>query len=269
MDPTPPSSVQALELSVPSGDDVVRARLYVPARAEGPSGLVVWFHGGGWVQGSLESHDPGLRRLSASSAARVLAVDYRLAPEHRFPAGLDDAVAAFCWAVAHADQLGADPERIAIGGDSAGATLATVAALECARRAERPCLQVLCYPSLGPELMTESHHDFAEGFGLTADDMAYFYEQYLPAGQNHADPRVSPLLTPDLHEAPAAVVAIAGFDVLRDEGLAYVGLLESSGVDVELLDEPSLVHGFLRQGGMDAPRRAIERLGERTAEKLR
>ena len=117
--------------------------------------------------------------------------------------------------------------------------------------------------------MTESHHDFAEGFGLTADDMAYFYEQYLPAGQNHADPRVSPLLTPDLHEAPAAVVAIAGFDVLRDEGLAYVGLLESSGVDVELLDEPSLVHGFLRQGGMDAPRRAIERLGERTAEKLR
>jgi acetyl esterase len=202
-----------------------------------------------------------VRHLVEASSQRFVAIEYRLAPEHRFPAGLLDAEAALRWTLDHAGELGGAPGRVGIGGDSAGATLALVAALECARADRSPAFQVLCYPSLGPELMSESHHDFDHDFGLTADDMAYFYEQYLPAGQSHADPRVSPLLTPDLQQAPATILSVAGFDPLRDEGLALGGLLEGSGVQVELLDEPSLVHGFLCLGGIDAGRAALARLG--------
>jgi len=238
------------------------ARLYRPHGVEGEGPLLLWFHGGGWVQGSLRSHDRALRRLTEASGVRVLSVEYRLAPECPFPEGLNDAEALVAWTVAHAHELGALGHNIAVGGDSAGATLALVAALECARAGIRPMAQVLCYPSLGPELMTESHHDFDHDFGLSADDMAYFYELYLPAGQNHADPRVSPLLTPDLHEAPPAIIVVAGFDPLRDEGLAFAGLLEGSGVSVTLLDESSLTHGFLRLGGIPAARDAIGRLGD-------
>jgi acetyl esterase len=266
LDPSPPGDVEVEELTVAGAAGGLAAWLLRPQGAG--DGLVVWLHGGGWLQGSLRSHEAALRRLAQACSQAVLAIEYRLAPEHPFPAGLDDAEAALRWALSNAGELGADASRVALGGDSAGATLALVASLECARDVSGAALAVLCYPSLGPELMSESHHDFDHDFGLTADDMAFFYEQYLPAGQSHADPRVSPLLTPDLHHAPPSIVAVAGFDPLRDEGLALAGLLEGSGVEVTLLDEPSMIHGYLRMGGNAAARSAIERLGAAVAERL-
>jgi acetyl esterase len=261
-DPSPPEVGSTEELVVDGADGPMRARLYIPTSEAPEPGLVLWLHGGGWIQGGIESHDRSMRHLAESSKQRFLVVEYRLAPEHPFPAGLDDAEAALRWVLAHAEDLGAGSDRVAIGGDSAGATLALVSALACGRGQLHPALQILCYPPMGPELMTESHHDFDHDFGLSADDMAYFYEQYLPPGQSHADPRVSPLLTPDLHEAPPTLLTVAGFDPLRDEGLALAGLLEGSGVSVELLDESSLIHGYLCLGGLDAGRAAIERLGQ-------
>ncbi len=261
LDPDPPVVESIADIEVPGAAGMLGARLITPTDADASSGLVIWFHGGGWAQGGLTSHEPALRRLAAASGQRFLAVDYRLAPEHPFPAGLDDAEAVLSWCLSDASGLGSSPGSVAVGGDSAGATLALVAAFECARDGFRPAFQVLCYPSLGPDLKTDSLHDFAEGYGLTGDDMSYLYGLYLPKGQSHADPRVSPLLTPDLHEAPPAIIAVAGFDPLRDEGLALAGLLEGSGVEVDLFDESSLNHGFIRMGGVAAARSAIERLG--------
>lgn len=259
-DPAPPEVGATRDLKVPGPVGPLRGRLYEP-RAPRGDGLVLWLHGGGWIQGGIQSHDGILRHLTEASATRFIALEYRLAPEHRFPAALDDAEATLRWVLSHATEFGADVERVAVGGDSAGATLALVSALECGRDGARLAGQVLCYPALGPELMTESHHDFDDDYGLTADDMAFFYEQYLAPGQNHADPRVSPLLTPDLHEAPPTILSVAGFDPLRDEGLALAGLLEGSGVPVELLDESSLIHGYLCLGGLPAGEAAISRLG--------
>jgi len=260
-DPRPPEVGSIEELVVPGADGPLRARLYVPTEPAPRSGLVLWLHGGGWIQGGIESHDRALRHLVELSGQRFFAVDYRLAPEHRFPAGLDDATAALRWSVEHARDLGASSDRVAIGGDSAGASLALVAALEVGHDRRRPALQILCYPSLGPVLVTESQRDFDHRFGLTCDDMAYYFEQYLDDDQDRADPRLSPLLSVDLKAAPRSIVTVAGFDPLRDEGFALVGLLQSSGVKVELLDEASLVHGYLCLGGLNAAHEALERLG--------
>ena len=262
-DPHPPEMARIDELAVPGADGKLEARLFVPRDETAEPGLIVWLHGGGWFQGSQRSHECACRRLASASRNRVLAVDYRLAPEHPFPAALDDAASIYRWAHANADQLGAFPGRLALGGDSAGATLALVAGLDAAREGLPPALVALCYPSLGPEIRSDSRHELAEGFGLSADDMDYCFELYLSADADHADPRISPLLTPDLHEAPPTLVAVAGFDLLRDEGLALVGLLEGSGVEVELHDETSLIHGFLRLGGISAgAATATQRFGE-------
>ncbi len=260
-DPQPPEVGSTEELVVTGAAGPLRARLYVPSAPAPRCGLVLWLHGGGWIQGGIESHDRALRHLVELSGQRFLAVEYRLAPEHRFPAGLDDATAALRWTLEHAADLGASSELVAIGGDSAGASLALVAALEVGRDQLAPALQILCYPSLGPELVTESRHDFDLRFGLTRDDMAYYFEQYLEPDQDKADRRLSPLLSVDLKAAPPSIVTVAGFDPLRDEGFALVGLLQGSGVSVELLDESSLIHGYLCLGGLQAGHAALERLG--------
>jgi acetyl esterase len=267
-DPHPPEVGSTEELVVAGAAGPLRARLYVPSHPAPGGGLVLWLHGGGWIQGGIESHDRALRHLVELSGQRFLAVEYRLAPEHRFPAGLDDATTALRWTLEHADELGASSGRVAIGGDSAGASLALVAAVEVGHDQRRPALQILCYPSLGPELVTESQRDFDHRFGLTRDDMAYYYEQYLELEQDKADPRLSPLLSVDLKAAPRSIVTVAGFDPLRDEGFALVGLLQSSGVSVELLDETSLVHGYLCLGGLQAAHAALERLGKAISDEL-
>ena len=253
LDADPPQDLEVEDLVIPGADGGLRARRFVPTSAR--PGMLLWLHGGGWIQGSLESHDAVFRRLAAGCARSVLAVEYRLAPEHPFPAGVLDAVAAFEWMAATAEGT------VAIGGDSAGATLALVASNLLRGAPQPPAFQVLAYPALGPDLVTDSLVEFGEGLGLSADDVAYLYSLYLTEEQDRSDPRVSPLLTTSLAGAPPAIVSVAGFDVLRDEGLAYVGLLRGAHVDVELLDETTLIHGYLRMSGLSSTSlAAMERL---------
>ncbi|HXQ89652.1 MAG TPA: alpha/beta hydrolase [Solirubrobacterales bacterium] len=235
--------VEALEVDGPAGP--LAARLYAPHGAAEPGPLLVYFHGGGWVIGDLDTHDGPCRFLAANSGARVLAIDYRLAPEHPFPAAAEDAHAAYAWARANAERVGADPARIAVGGDSAGANLAAVASL-LARDAglPPPAMQLLIYPVILADEEMPSRHAFGEGFLLSRPDMDFFEGHYLPAGTDRGDPRVSVLRAADLSGLPPTHLAIAGFDPLRDEGLAFAKRLEEAGVPVSLRLHPGLVHTF-------------------------
>jgi acetyl esterase len=219
-----------------------RARLYTPTYP-GP-GLLVFFHGGGWVYGDLESHDAPCRFYAERSRVRVLAIDYRLGPEHPFPAAYDDCLAAYEWAVDNAASLGADPTRLAVGGDSAGGNLAATTAIEAARRGWPLAFQLLVYPATDFARDTRSFELFAEGYYLTRRFMQVGQEGYLPPDVDLLDPRLSPLHA-ELPEglAPAYVVT-AGYDPLRDEGEAYARKLAEAGVDVELKHYPDQMHSF-------------------------
>jgi acetyl esterase len=235
------------QVTIPGPGGELGARLYVPA-SDGPEPppLLVYFHGGGWVIGDLETHDSPCRFLAANAGVQVLAVDYRLAPEHPFPAAAEDAFAAFSWAAENAARFGTEPGRIAVGGDSAGGNLAAVAAL--AARDEGgpvPAMQLLIYPVTETGRELPSRRAFAEGFILTRRDMAYYEDRYLPPGTDRNDPRASVLQAGDLAGLPPAYVATAGFDPLRDEGDAYAERLREAGVPVTLHRHPGLVHTFI------------------------
>lgn len=244
--------VESLEIPGPAGP--IGARLYVPRRsspatgdsAGGPLPLLVYFHGGGWTIGDLDTHDDPCRFLAAGSGAMLLAVDYRLAPEHPFPAAAEDSLAAYEWAVAGAVRLGADPARIAVGGDSAGANLAASICLTTREKTgvPAPVLQLLIYPVAETAGTAASRRTFADGFLLTRGDMEWFEERYLPPGVDRDDPRVAILDAPDLSGLPPAYVATAGFDPLRDEGEAFAARLRDEGARVALRRHPGLVHSF-------------------------
>jgi acetyl esterase len=242
--PIPVARVESIEIPGPAG--AIGARLYVPqAPTKEPPALLVFYHGGGWVIGDLDTHDNPCRFLAAHSGACVLSVDYRLAPEHPFPAAVDDVWAAYEWAVANAAGLGVDPARIGVGGDSAGANLAAVVCLLARNQgAPPPAMQLLIYPvtQIGEE--TPSRQLFKEGFLLTRRSMDFFEEQYLPRAEDHRDPRVSILHADDLGGLSPAYIAIAGFDPLRDEGELYAQRLREAGVRVALRRQPGLVHTF-------------------------
>jgi acetyl esterase len=225
---------------MPVGD--LPGRLYTPT--EVGSGLLVFFHGGGWMYGDLDSHDASCRFLAERSGARVLAVDYRLGPEHRFPAAYDDALAAYEWVVDNATSLGADPGRLAVGGDSAGGNLAALTAIEAARRGWPLAFQLLVYPCTDFARDTRSYELFGHGFFLSQEFMSLANESYLPPGADLRDPRLSPLHD-DLPDGLApAYIATAGFDPLRDEGEAYARKLVAAGVEVELKRFPDQIHSF-------------------------
>jgi acetyl esterase len=232
-------------VAIPGPAEAIDARLYVPPGASEPSPLLVYFHGGGWVIGDLDTHDDPCRFLAAHSGVRVLAVDYRLAPEHPFPAAAEDALAAYEWAAANAERLGADSGRIGVGGDSAGANLAVATCL-VARDADLPlpAVQLLIYPVAETAGIAPSRQTFGDGFLLTRNDMNWFEDHYLPPGVDRADPRVALLNASDLSGLPPAYVATAGFDPLRDEGEVFAQRLREAGVDVALRRHPSLVHTF-------------------------
>src|SRR4051794_10634053 len=232
------------------------ARLYVPADAPPSGPLLVYYHGGGWVQGSVATHDPSCRLLAHLAGVRVLSVDYRLAPEHPFPAAADDALAAYGDARARAAELGADPARIAVGGDSAGGNLAAVTALALRGAPESPAFQLLISPGLDMSRKHPSRLRFAEGFVLTEADMEWYEDQYVPDRARRADPRVSPLLAPDLAGLPPAYVATALADPLRDEGEAYAERVRAAGVTVALHRHPQ-VHGFFNLSAMRSGLRAL------------
>ncbi|HLU60328.1 MAG TPA: alpha/beta hydrolase [Pseudonocardia sp.] len=234
--PEPVAKVVDDAVDGPAGP--VPVRVYTPTGDRGR--VITYLHGGGWVVGDLDTHDPVCRRVANAVGATVVAVDYRLAPEHPYPAPLDDAMAALAWT---ADRYPGLPHVVA--GDSAGASLAAGAALR-ARDGNGPALaaQLLVYPATDPSMSTPSMRDNGEGYFLTRADMAWFYDQYLPDRARRGEPHVDLLHAPDLAGLPPAVVATAEFDPLRDEGDAYAQRLRAAGVAVRHVPGPGLIHGY-------------------------
>lgn len=248
--PGPQIHVEVDELSLPGPAGRIRARHYRPPDgATAP--LLVFYHGGGWVIGDLETYDALCRLACRDAGIHVLSIDYRLAPEHPAPAAIEDAYAAFKWAHEHAAELGAAPGRIAVGGDSAGGNLAAVVAQLARDDAQAgggptPVLQWLIYPRTDFTAQTRSLSLFARGFVLTKRDMDWFHAQYLRgSGVAPTDPRVSPLLAESLSGLAPALIAVGGFDPLRDEGEAYAAALQAAGTAVDLRYMGSLTHGFV------------------------
>lgn len=241
----PQIHVGVSEVSIPGPAGPIPARHYRPTTPE-PAPLVVFYHGGGWVLGDLDTHDPLCRLTCREAGVHVLSIDYRLAPEHPAPAAVDDAYAAFRWAYEHAEKLGAIPGKVAVGGDSAGGNLAAVVSQVARDEAvERPVLQWLIYPRTDFTAQTRSLSLFADGFLLTKADIDWFTELYLGASDAVAtDPRISPLLAESLSGLPPALIATAGFDPLRDEGDRYAAALTAAGTHVDLRTMGSLTHGF-------------------------
>ncbi len=246
------------ELSIPTPEGEVPARLYVPVSPSGP--LLVALHGGGFVVGTLDGYRPLHTTLAARTGARVLAVGYRLAPEHRFPAAVVDTLAATRWALEHAAELGAD--RVGVFGDSAGGTLAAVAARHLGADLDA---QILVYPATDATAVASSYTENAEGYYLSGADMRWYWSQYL--GDSHGDSRVDPT-DPDvsplhavLAPGPRALVVTAGLDPLRDEGEAYADALAAAGTEVLRLPYPDQIHGFVRMlAVMDAGAEVIDRI---------
>jgi acetyl esterase len=231
-------------LSIPGPAAPIPVRHYRPADGVGP--VLVFYHGGGQAIGSLDTHDDLCRKICRDGAVHVLSVDYRLAPEHKAPAGSDDAFAAYKWAIDHAAEFGATPDRVAVGGDSAGGNLAAVVAQRARNDGvSPPALQLLIYPVTNYRDETRSQTLFADGYFLTKRDLHWFRDKFLDGAELDAsDPRVSPLLADDLTGLPPALVLTGGFDPLRDEGRQYADAMRAAGVAVDHREFGSLVHGF-------------------------
>jgi acetyl esterase len=239
------------DLEIPSDGAAIPARLYTPKGLAEGSPLLVYYHGGGFVIGSVDSHDNLCRYLAKQAMVRVLSVDYRLAPEHPFPAAPEDALTAFRYAAGNAEALGADPGAIAVGGDSAGANLAAVTCYQAVRsRGPRPVFQLLFYPSTDPSTRYRSQELFAEGFFLTQQDVDWFHDHYCPDPAMFRDPRFAILLADDLRGMPPAYLATAGFDPLRDEGEAFARRLRDAGVAVVARRHDDLIHGYVNFMGV-------------------
>ncbi len=239
----------------------VGVRIYWPREANENEKLPVlmWFHGGGFVVGNLDTHDSVCRMLAIQADCIVVAVDYRLAPEYQFPAGVQDSLAAVRWMALNAGEIGGDPKRIAVGGDSAGANLATVVAV-LARDEGHPNIvfQLLVYPCTAPEPETASHRKFGEGYVLTRNTIVWFYKHYLKSQRDSNDPRFAPLLTDDLSKLPPSLIIVAGYDPLRDEGIEYAKRLIEAGNRVALINYEGMTHGFYLMGGVvEEAKRAV------------
>ena len=248
-----PAPVGAVEdRSIPGAGGEIPVRVYRPETDAGARPGLVYFHGGGHVIGDIDTHDAVARNLCNGAGCVVLSVDYRLAPEHKFPAAAEDAFAAVRWCAAHGGEVGIDPGRIAVGGDSAGGNLATVAAL-MARDAGGPGirLQVLVYPVTDYACDTGSYQIYAQGYGsLEARSMRWFRDHYLRGEADRLDWRAAPLRAGDLSGLPPALVLTAQCDVLHDEGEAYAQRMREAGVDVEYLDCEGMIHGFFTMAPM-------------------
>ena len=258
--PEPVARVEDLSIPGPAGD--IPVRLYSP----GPDGqlpVVVYFHGGGWVLGDLDSHDPLCHALANRAGTAVISVDYRLAPEHKYPAAAEDAYAAALWLSEHGTEWGADPTRVAVCGDSAGGNLAAVAAL-MARDRGGPELraQALIYPVTNCDFEVESYRANGDGsMGLSEDGMRWFWRCYTRSPAEAAEPYASPLRADTLIGLPPALVITADYDPLRDEGEAYAARLERSGVPTEIVRYDGVIHGFVGQlAAFPEGRQAVDRI---------
>lgn len=244
--------VVVAERTIPTRSGSRPARLYRPRDLVEPGPMLVFFHGGGWVVGDLDSHDDMCRFLARSAGIRVLSVDYRLAPEHPFPAALDDCLDAYAHVADSAAELGTSPDALAVGGDSAGGNLAASVAQHATRNGwSKPVLQLLLYPATDATTRRRSRDLFSEGFLLTDTDMDWFMDHLAPDENTREDPRLSVLLAEDLSELPTTYVVTAGFDPLRDEGELYAHRLSEAGCPVVHRRFADLIHGFanMRQLG--------------------
>ncbi|OGA14469.1 MAG: hypothetical protein A3H32_17790 [Betaproteobacteria bacterium RIFCSPLOWO2_02_FULL_63_19] len=249
LQPPPPQVAGLSELSFAGPGGPVALRLYRGRAApDAPVPVIVFFHGGGFTVGDLETHDVPCRTLANFARCAVLSVDYRLAPEHKFPAALDDCVAAVRWTAANAERLGFDRERIVVAGDSAGGNLAAGAALALRREDFRISRQVLIYPGLDSRNRSPSHIEFAKGYLLEREDILWFIGNYLRSDADALDWRASPMLAPDHRGLPPVQIITAGFDPLRDDGLAYAEKLTASGVAVTYECFEGMIHGFVTMG---------------------
>jgi acetyl esterase len=231
---------------VPVSGGAIDVRCYTPAGA-GPFPALVFFHGGGWVIGDVYTHDGICRSLANASGCAVASVDYRLAPEHKYPTAVEDAFAATRWIAREAARLGIDARRLAVGGDSAGGNLAAAVALLAKERGgPELALQVLVYPVTHHAFDTESYRQHADGYLLTRTAMRWFWDHYLARPEQGREPYASPLLAPALEGLPPALVITAEYDPLCDEGEAYAGRLREAGVPVTLTRYPGMIHGFFR-----------------------
>lgn len=231
---------------IPGPRGEIPVRIYAD-RGRGRRPAILYYHGGGWVAGGIDTHDNVTRYLASVSSCVVVSVDYRLAPEHPFPAAVEDAYAALQWVRANAEAIGADPQKISVAGDSAGANLAAVVSL-LSRDKKGP--EILCQALIYPvtdlsSMSTPSYEQFAERFFLTREGMEWFRSLYVPNKEDWDDPYVSPLLSKDHRNLPAAVVITAQFDPLRDEGEAYAEKLRQAGVPVKLFRYEGMIHGFV------------------------
>ncbi len=232
-------------------DGPIPLRLYRPIGAPDAAVLpvLVYYHGGGWVIGDLDTHDTLCRELANLSGCALIAVDYRLGPEHRFPAAVSDCIAATRWVSEHAAELGVDASRLAVGGDSAGGNLAAVVSIDARERGDLPiAFQLLIYPATDMNCTAPSHAENGQGYFLTSETMAYFIGHYIADPAQYGDWRASPLLHPDLSNLPPALVLTAGFDPLRDEGAAYAKRLTEAGNRASYVHFPRQIHGFIGMG---------------------
>ncbi len=236
------SGVENHIIAGPNGDIAIRQ--YIPTTARDMGGALVFYHGGGWTLGNLDSHDILCRRLAQHSGICVFSVEYRLAPEHPFPAGLDDALAGFCWVRDHSEQLNIHAGKIAVGGDSAGGNLAAVLANELSPGGNGPAFQMLLYPAMDVTGTAPMQNELAEGYFLTAKTMEFFAQQYVPAKMDAAHPRISPALAMDLSKTAPALILTAGFDPLCDTAMHYADKLRAAGIVVDEIHAPAMIHGF-------------------------
>jgi acetyl esterase len=249
--PEPPEVALTKDLSIPGPHGAIPLRLYRPAGAGADAKLpvLVYYHGGGWTIGDLDTHDVLCRELANGANCAVVAVDYRMGPEHRFPAAVDDCIAATWWVAQKAGELGIDATRIAVGGDSAGGNLAAVVAIAAREAGNLPiALQLLIYPATDMRRGQPSHTTNGQGYLLTSDTMTYFHDHYIDDPAHDLDWRASPLLHPDLSALPPAFVITAGFDPLRDEGLEYAHRLSEAGNRATHVCFERQIHGFITMG---------------------
>jgi acetyl esterase len=260
--------VEVSDRTVPGAEGPRAARIYRPATAAstGPTPALVWFHGGGFVLGSIASHDGACRALASISGAVVISVDYRLSPEHRFPAAVDDAVAATRWVLENGASIGVDVASVAVGGDSAGGNLAALVSLALRNAPRKPVYQLLVYPVTDLTRSLPSHQAFREGVMLPEKSILWFRGLYLPDPSYESRPEVSPFFAPDLVGLPPALMLTAGFDPLRDEGKAYADRMRAAGIEVEYVCSQGSMHGFLNTAGGVAEAARMVRLA---ADRLR
>ena len=242
--PTPPEIGEVKNLRA----EQIPCRVYRPKGVPASTALpaLIFFHGGGWVIGDLETHDVLCRQLTAGAGISVVNVDYRLAPEHKFPAAVDDCFAAYRWLREQGRDIGGDASRVAVAGDSAGGNLsAVVSQLATSAGVPVPSCQVLIYPAVDFSLETESHRELEDGHVIPRDRILWYSEQYLRGEPDKADLRASPLRAPKLAGQPPTLIITAGFDPLRDEGHAYADKLREAGVDVVYREYPGQIHAFV------------------------